>query len=191
MKWKKFLSLLRIETIFIHMSGCQIFLSKKNEKIVIYIILIIMVLLCQSRFPHLAKVPTPCFLWVKVSTLCQGFYTLFLMSQGFHTLPRLPHLVSMWVKVPTHCQGSHTLFLCESRFPHLAKVPTPCFYVSQGFHTLFRYKSRFPHLAKVSKPYFYICKFHIRTFFIKWLQTILVSRPSARQWSSLGSLFYF
>jgi len=94
-----------------------------------------MVLLCQSRFPHLAKVPTPCFY----------------MSQGFRTLSRFPHLVSM-SQGSTPCQGFHTLFLYKSRFPHLAKVPTPCFYVSQGFHTL----SRFPHLVatlvKVSTP---------------------------------------
>ena len=176
---EKILVTLRIKTIFIHMSGCRIFLSK-NEKIVIYLILIIMVLLCQSRFPHLAKVSTPCFY----------------ASQGFHTFPRFLHLVSIWVKVSTPCQGSHTLFLCELRFPHLAKVLTPCFYVNQGSHTLprflhlvsiwvkvstpcfyvsigfhplqrflllFLYKSRFPHLAKVPTPYqgshtFFLCK---------------------------------
>ena len=131
---------MRIETIFIHMSDCRIFLSRrKMKKIVICIILIIMVLLCLSRFPHLAKVPTPCFY----------------MSQGSDTLPRFLHLASYesrfphLVKVSTPCfyvsQGFHTLFLCESRFPHLAKVPTPCFYVSQGFHTL----RRFPHLVSM------------------------------------------
>ena len=116
---------LRIEIIFIYISGRRIFLfQKKNGK--------------NSNIPnfnhHGSLVP------VKVSTLCQGSYTLFLYESRF------PHLA----KVPTPCQGSHTLFLCESRFPHLAKVPTPCFYISQCFHTL----PRFPHLVavKVSTP---------------------------------------
>jgi len=166
---KKFLSLLRIETIFIHMSGCRIFFFQKkkwknsnipnfNHHGSLMSQGFHTLFLYQSRFPHLVS------MWVKVSTPCQGFHTLprfpllflcesrfphlakvstpcFYMSQGFHTLSIFPHLA----KVPTPCQGYHTLFLSESRFPHLAKVPTPCFYISQGFHTL----PRFPHLVSM------------------------------------------
>jgi len=131
---EKFLSLLRIETIFIHMSGCRIFLFQKKMKknsnmhnfnhhgsfVSVKVSTPCQgshtLFLCESRFWQLAKVSTPCFLWVKVSTPCQGFHTLFLCESRF------PHLVSMWHKVPTPCQGSHTLFLYESRFPHLVSM---------------------------------------------------------------------
>jgi len=163
---KKFLSLLRIETTCIHISGYRIFLSKKMKNSNIdnfnhhgsFVSVKVStpcqgshtLFLCESRFSHLAKVPKPYFYVI------QGFHTLFLcelrflhlakvstpcfyVSQGSHTLPRFPHFVSY-----------------ESRFPHLAKVSTPRFYVSQGFHNLFLCESRFPHLAKVPTPCFYV-----------------------------------
>ena len=75
--------------------------------------------LCKSRFPHLAKVQLVATL-VKVSTPCQGFYTLFLSQ------PRFPHLAN----VSTHCfyasQSFHTL---PSFFIHIF------FYVKQGSQT--------------------------------------------------------
>ena len=95
---------LRIEIIFIHEWLSNLPFPKKMKKIVIYLILIIMVLLCQSRFPHLVSKS------VKVSTPCQGFHALFLCKSRF------PHLA----KVSTPC-------FYESRFPHLAMVSTPCF----------------------------------------------------------------
>ena len=95
------------------------------------------------------------FVLVKVSTPCQGSYTLFLCESRFWHLAKVSTPCFLWVKVSTPCQGFHTLFLCESRFPtlflcesrfpQLAKVPTPCFYVSQGFHSL----PGFPHLVSM------------------------------------------
>jgi len=133
--------------------------------------------LCESRFPHLVKVPTPCFY----------------MSQGFHTLPRFLHFVSMLFKVFTHCHRFlHTFFT-------LNKVPKPihlshlvCFmYITWGnflgFILFFHLEIQVYTYHMICQEQIWVffihafmefnltfrCKFDIRTHFIEGLQTFI------------------